>query len=148
MMIAKEYNHATNPPTLMNPWDYQVAAAIEARFGIGKPRVHFDVARYVRAVAEVVQDHGTELSFGSFKYHVGNLAHARTHGYALIVNGSEGDVIVGHGATASLCKAVKGLIEAGALEVLMPSCAMRFYPANDAPKLDGATVRVVKGPPP
>jgi hypothetical protein len=158
MPIPKEYDRNANPPTLMNPWDHQVAAEIKARFGLDKPRGPFDVLKYARAAAEVVQDHGTELSFEGLKYQVGELAHARTHDGAshLVISAARnadgsihvGEVIVGHGVTAAFCKAVKSLIESGTIEAFMPRCAMRFYPNDDAPKLDGLTVRVVKGPPP
>ena len=158
MTIQKEYNHNTDPPTLMNPWPEQVAAEIKARFGLDKPRGPFDVLKYARAAAEVVQDHGTELSFQALKCQVGDLARGRTHDGAshLVISAARnpdgsihaGEMIVGDGVTAAFCKAVKSLIESGAVEVFTPRCAMRFYPNNDAPKLDGLTVRVVNGPPP
>jgi len=158
MTIPKEYNHNTSPPTLMNPWDHQVAVEVKSRFGLDKPRGPFDILKYARAAAEVVQDHGTELSFQALKYQVGEFAHGRTEkgAHHLIISAArnpdgsvrEAEIIVGDGVTAAFCKAVKALIEAGTIEAFAPHCAMRFYPNNDAPKLDGLTVRVVKGPPP
>jgi hypothetical protein len=148
--IPKEYNHNTTPPTLMNPWDHQVAAEVKARFGITRSDRFLDVA-YMRAAAEVVQDHGSELSFGALKYQIGDPAYPRTQddSHHVVISTAGGEVVViGAGASGPFCKAIKGLIDAGTLQVLPPDWAMRFYPGNDAPKLPaGLTVRVVKGTP-
>ena len=159
MTIPKEYNHKTYPPVLMKPWGHQIAAEIKARFGLDKPHTSAEVAAYVRAAAEVMQDHGSAaLTFEWLHDQVGEAAYVQTaeDGYRVVINvarekdGSiyQGEIIVGHGASASFCKALKALIDAAALQVFMPSRVMHFYPDNDAPKVDGLVVQVVKGPPP
>jgi len=159
--IPKEYNHNTEPPTLMVPWGRQVEAEVKARFGIDKPTAHSEVRdymRYLEVAAALLHEHGSPITFEQLRDYVDARARTAEDGCRVVVNRwwlgvppaaevGAGELIVGWGATLPFCNAIKRLIEGGSLLVTKPNCMLHV--ARDSankPVPPGLVVAVLRGP--